>query len=89
MGLDDGPADRQPDSGPGSLRGEERLEDTALVLLPYSGTGIRNRDHDPVRVLTDICLHLQHAGTFGGSVHGFDRVHDQVLKDLLQRLRPR
>jgi hypothetical protein len=53
VGLDDRLANRKPNTGPGGLRGEERLEDTVLVLLTYSGAGVCNGDHHIVRVAND------------------------------------
>jgi hypothetical protein len=46
MGIDDGPADRQPHSHSAGLRGVESLENALDMLRIDARPGIANRDKD-------------------------------------------
>jgi len=84
MGLDDRTADRKSYSGPGGFCRKERFEDTVLVFSIYSCPGVFYGDKDSGGPLNDTGPYPQLPRTVGDRVHGFDRVHSQVQKNLLQ-----
>src|SRR5260370_34185782 len=62
----------------------KRLEDTVLVFSIYSCPGVFYGDKDSGGPLNDTGPYPQLPRTIGDRVHGFDRVHSQVQKNLLQ-----
>src|SRR5262245_22811343 len=67
--LDDGAADREPETGARGLRGEEWLEDPLLELRSQTRSKIADRDFDVARVRrTCRDAHLEGGAHLLGSV---------------------
>jgi len=84
MGLDDRPRNVKSYSGSGGLRCNERLEDTILVLTLYPYTNVFNGDHNPERFSNNIGADPQGTRTISEGAHGFNGIHNQIQKYLLQ-----
>src|ERR1700733_9930709 len=83
MGVDDGPADRQPHPESAGLGGVESVENVLAAFRINAGPGISYRyDHTPRLGLLGADRQL--SWTPLNQVHRFDRIQDQIQDDLLQ-----
>ena len=82
VGLDDRPADGEPDAGPALLRGEERLEYGALQGFRDTGAMVPNLH------LYSVCTPQggedENALVLRQGSHRVHAVHDEIQQDLLQ-----
>jgi hypothetical protein len=83
MGIDDGPADRQPHSHTAGLRCVESFENTLDMLWIDARPGIANHDEDAIR-LRFLGADQQLSRPRLDRGHCLDRVQHQVQNDLLQ-----
>jgi hypothetical protein len=83
MGIDDGPADRQPHPHSAGLRCVESLENALDMLRIDARPGIANRDEDAIR-LRLLGADQQLSRPRLDRAHCFDCVQHQVQDDLLQ-----
>src|SRR5712691_1919100 len=83
MGIDDGPADRQPHPNSAGLRGVESLENALEMFRTNARPGIAHC-HENATGLGLLGADQQLSGPRLNRAHGFDRVQDQVQDDLLQ-----
>ena len=84
MGLNDRPTNGKSYSSSSGLCRKERLEDTVLVFALYSNSRIFNGDQNTGRLLNEIGTYPQHSRSIGNGAHRFDRIHNQIQKNLLQ-----
>jgi hypothetical protein len=83
MGIDDGPADRQPHPHAAGFRGVERFENAIDMLRIDARTGIANRDENAIS-LGFLGTDQQLSRPRLDRTHCFDCVEHQVQDDLLQ-----
>jgi hypothetical protein len=83
MGTDDGPTNRQPHPHPAGLRGVESLENALDMLRIDAQPGIANRNEDAI-FLGLLGADQQLSRPRLDRAHCFDRIQDQVERDLLQ-----
>src|SRR5712691_3633351 len=83
MGIDDGPADRQPHPNSAGLRGVESLENALEMFRTNARPGIAHC-HENATGLGLLGADQQLSWPRLDRAHGFDRVQDQVQHDLLQ-----
>jgi hypothetical protein len=84
MILDDRPADRKTQPGPGRLRREERLEDPLPVGLGDSRPGVFHREENG-RIPARLCDDPQVSSAAIHRRHRLDGVSHQIQKNLLQQ----
>ena len=84
MGIDDGPADRQPHAHAAGFGGVEGLENTIEMFRIDPWPGIAHRHEDAVRLVRfGADQQLPGPSSTQTDAHGFDRVQDQVQYHLL------
>src|SRR5476651_1468673 len=84
MRLDDRTTNSKSYPRTGGFCRKERLEDTVSVLTFNSCPKIFNGDQNAGRPLDAIGRYPQPACTIADRAHCFDRVHNQIQKNLLQ-----
>src|SRR5262249_58180153 len=83
VGIDDGPADRQPHPGSARLRGVESLENAFEAVPTDARAGVA---HDHENAVSSALLGADRQLAWPGldRTHCLDRIQDQVQPDLLQ-----